>query len=504
MIAEIPRNRVKRVVWRAGIRPRLRARELWLLLAVAGTLGVGWVGMASTRAGELSVGRPWPLLVYLGALLAIHVLFTIAGRRMDQVLLPVVGLLGGLSLLLMARLPQRLATRELGPWELGLMDLQLAWLLLGLGVLAATAILLRRDGWLRDYKYTWAMLGIALLVLVFLLGDEVNGARLSITIGPLSGQPSELLKVVLVVFLAAYLADNRVLLAAHSTRLGPLRLPPLPYLLPMLAMLGLAIAVVIVQRDLGAALLFFGVFLAMLYVATRRTAYVVVGLGMAVAAAIVLYRLFPHVRLRVDVWLDPAADPLGSGYQVLRALYAFGRGGIVGTGLGAGLPTVDGSLAIPALHTDFAFAALGEELGLAGAVAICALFLVIAGRGLRIAALARDEFGALLAAGLTLVIVLQAALIIGGNLKLVPLTGITLPFVSYGGSSLLANGLVIGLLLAFSDTSTTRVAMPARLLRRPRRSAETEAPAASGVEETLAAADPLDAAPAPEAGDDAR
>jgi cell division protein FtsW (lipid II flippase) len=225
---------------------------------------------------------------------------------------------------------------------------------------------------------------------------------------------------------------------------------------------------------------------------------------MAVAAAIVLYRLFPHVRLRVDVWLDPAADPLGSGYQVLRALYAFGRGGIVGTGLGAGLPTVDGSLAIPALHTDFAFAALGEELGLAGAVAICALFLVIAGRGLRIAALARDEFGALLAAGLTLVIVLQAALIIGGNLKLVPLTGITLPFVSYGGSSLLANGLVIGLLLAFSDTSTTRVAMPARLLRRPRRSAETEAPAASGVEETLAAADPLDAAPAPEAGDDAR
>jgi cell division protein FtsW (lipid II flippase) len=216
----------------------------------------------------------------------------------------------------------------------------------------------------------------------------------------------------------------------------------------------------------------------MLYVATRRTAYVVVGLGMAAVAAFALYRLFPHVRLRLDVWLDPAADPLGSGYQVLRALYAFGRGGIVGTGLGAGLPTVDGSLAIPALHTDFAFAALGEELGLAGAVAICALFLVIAGRGLRIAALARDEFGALLAAGLTLVIVLQAALIIGGNLKLVPLTGITLPFVSYGGSSLLANGLVIGLLLAFSDTSTTRVAMPARLLRRPRRSAETVAPAA--------------------------
>jgi cell division protein FtsW (lipid II flippase) len=191
---------------------------------------------------------------------------------------------------------------------------------------------------------------------------------------------------------------------------------------------------------------------------------------MFLAAAAVLVQLFPVVRVRIDVWLDPAADPLGSGFQVLRALYAFGRGGILGTGLGEGLPSVSGSLAIPAIHTDFAFAALGEELGLAGAVAICALYLVIAGRGLRIAARAADEFGALLAAGLTLVIVLQAALIIGGNLKLVPLTGITLPFVSYGGSSMLANGLVVGLLLAFSDTSATRtVRATTRVLGRPQR-----------------------------------
>ncbi len=477
---DIPRNPVRRVLWRAGIRPRPRGRELLLLLAVAGALAVGWVSLASTRAGALSVGRPWPLLAYLGALGAVHLLFLIAGRRMDQILLPVVGLLGGLSLLLMARLPDTLVERDLGPWRLGLLELQLAWLVLALAVLAATAIVVRRDAWLRDYRYTWAALGIVLLLLVFLLGDEVNGARLSLTVGPLSGQPSELLKVVLVIFLAAYLADNRVLLAAHSTRWGPVRLPPLPYLLPMVAMLGLAIAVVVIQRDLGAALLFYGVFLAMLYIATRRTAYVVLGVTLMAAAAGALYRMFPHVRLRVDVWLDPAADPLGSGFQVIRALYAVGRGGILGTGLGAGLPTVDGAQAIPALHTDFVFAALGEELGLAGAIALCALFLIIAGRGLRIAALARDEFGALLAAGLTLLVVLQAALIIGGDLKLVPLTGVTLPFVSYGGSSLLASGLVMGLLLGCSDASRGRLTLPSRVLHRPARSpAPGDGPAAT-------------------------
>jgi len=464
MTTAIPRNPVVRVFWRVGIRPRPRMRELLLLAAVALTLAVGWVSLASTRAGELSIGRPLPLLAYLAALLVVHAVFVVSGRRMDQILLPMVGLLGGLSLLLMARLPQSLVRRTVGPFELGLMELQLVWLLVGLSVLGGVAVLLRRDGWLRDYRYTWAAAGILLLALVFLLGDEVNGARLSITIGPLTGQPSELLKVVLVVFLAAYLADNRALLAGHSTRLGPLRLPPLPYLLPLLSMWGLAILVVVVQRDLGAALLFFSVFLGLLYIATRRVAYVVIGMVLFSVAAAALYQLFPHVRLRVDVWLDPTADPLGSGFQVLRALYAFGRGGILGTGLGAGLPAVGEGQAIPLLHSDFAFAALGEELGLAGAVAICALFLVIGGRGLRIAARAADEFGALLAAGLTLVIVLQAALIMAANLRLVPLTGVTLPLISYGGSSILTNALVVGSLLALSDRTAVR-GVPAPTVR---------------------------------------
>jgi cell division protein FtsW (lipid II flippase) len=448
------------VFWRVGVRPRARTRELSLLLVLALTLLVGWIGLASTRAGSLTLGEPQPLAVFLASLFAVHVTFTLSGRRMDQLLLPVVGLLGGLSLLLMTRLPQSLVVHHVEQVELGLAQAQLAWLVIGAGVMGAMAVLMRSDGWLRFYKYSWAVAGIAGLSLVFLLGQEVNGARLSIRVGPFSAQPSELLKVILVVFLAAYLADNRSLLARHSTRVGPIALPPIPYLLPMLAMWGIAILMVVIQRDLGAAFLFFGLFLALVYVATRRASYVVLGLALFLAAAAVLYQTFPHVRTRVDIWLDPWADPLGSGYQVVRALYAFARGGVLGTGLGAGLPEVDGVPAIPAIHTDFVFAALGEELGLLGAVAVCGVYLIIAERGLRIAARAGDEFQALLAAGLTLVIVLQAALIIGGDLKLVPLTGITLPFVSYGGSSLLTNSLVVGLLLALSDRGRSRVVPP--------------------------------------------
>ncbi len=319
------------------------------------------------------------------------------------------GVLGGLSLLLMERLPQGLVVQRLGDRTLHLGDAQLLWLLLGAGVLGIAAISIRSVRWLREYRYTWAALGIALLAAVFLLGDEVNGARLSVRLGPFSGQPSELLKVILVVFLAAYLADNRPILASTSTRLGPIALPPLPYLLPMLAMWGIAVAMVIVQRDLGAALLLFSVFLALLYIATRRGSYVVLGLLLFAAGAWLLYGQLAHVRTRVDIWLDPWTDPLGAGYQVIQALYAFGRGGILGTGLGAGLPSIGNVPAIPLVHTDFAFAALGEELGLMGALAIGACYLVLAERGLRIAARAPDEFQALLAAGLTLVVVLQAA-----------------------------------------------------------------------------------------------
>ena len=462
--------RAARAGRRFAITPRVRGRELGLLSLVAAGLVVGSLSLGATLGfkaeaadggnGPIDLSAPAGadlLVVYLGALFAVHLALVIAGRRTDQILLPTVGLLGGIGLLLMVRLPQNLAG-SLG----GLARTQLVWLLLGLAVIAVLAIAVRSDVWLRRYKYTWAAVGVVLLLLTFVFGRDVNGARLSLTIAGISGQPSELLKVILVVFLAGYLSENRPLLVEESTHLGPIRLPPLPYLAPMVAMWAIALGIVIVQRDLGAALLFFAVFLLLLYVSTARVSYVVLGLGAFLVGAGVLYFVFSHVRTRIDIWLAPFADPNGAGYQVVQALHAFARGGLIGTGLGAGLPTIAGRPPIPALHTDFPFAALGEELGLVGILAILGLYLVLVQRGLRIAAAAQDEYRAILAAGLSLVIGVQAFIIAGGNLKVIPLTGITLPFISYGGSSLLANAVIVGLLIALSERAHDPLPPPRR------------------------------------------
>jgi cell division protein FtsW (lipid II flippase) len=449
---------------RPRIRPRPRTTETVLLALVAAALVTGAVSLGATQrfnaariAGEtlasldLTPPDPVALAIYLGAIGLVHGAFILAGRRIDQVLLPAVAMLGGIGLLLMQRLPQDLVVQSAFGLVLGLGQLQLVWLLVAAGVIGTLALAVRSDAWLRTYKYTWAAAGIGLLLLTFVFGSDVNGARLSLSIGPVSGQPSELLKVILVVFLAAYLSENRSLLAEESTRIGPLRLPPLPYLAPIVAMWAIALGIVVVQRDLGAALLFFAVFLALLYVATGRISYVAGGLVLFLAGSFVLYNVFGHVQQRVDNWLDPWADASGAGFQTVQALYALGRGGLLGVGLGAGLPTIGGRLPIPAVHTDYPLAALGEELGLIGLLAVLGLYLVVVERGLRIAAAAHDDFRSLLAAGLALVVGIQAFIIAAGNLKLIPLTGITLPLISYGGSSLLANAIVVGLLLALSD-----------------------------------------------------
>ena len=445
--------------FRLALRPRFRRRELGLLLVVSVALIAGRISLGVTQraaaarlagdSGPVAIVVPTDLAIlaaYVGVLFAAHLALVLAGRRTDQILLPTVGMLGGIGLLLMERLPQTLAG-SLG----GLARTQLVWLVLSFALITALAVAVRNDAWLRRYKYTWAAVGVGLLLLAFVFGRDVNGARLGIAIGPLTGQPSELLKVILVVFLAGYLSENRSLLVEESTRIGPFSVPPLPYLAPMVAMWAMALGIVVVQRDLGAALLFFLVFLLLLYVATARVSYVVLGVAAALIGGAILYSRLGYVQTRVDVWLNPFADAQGAGFQIVQALHAFARGGLIGTGLGAGLPTIGGRPPIPALHTDFPFAALGEELGLVGILAILGLYLVVIERGLRIAATAPDEFRAILAAGLSLVVGVQAFIIAAGNLKLVPLTGITLPFVSYGGSSLLANGLVVGLLIALSE-----------------------------------------------------
>jgi cell division protein FtsW (lipid II flippase) len=458
------------------IKPRPRWREARLLAIVAAAILAGSVSLELARRSDetaatagFSPAEPFHLAVYLGVLVAAHLAQVLTGRRTDQVLLPAVGLLGGISLLLMERLPQDLVVQRFFGAELGLADVQLVWLVLAIGIATTLAIVVRSDRWLRLYKYTWAAAGVALLLLTFVLGTEINGQRLTLSFGPISGQPSELLKVILVVFLAGYLSENRSLLVEESTRIGPIAIPPLPYLAPMVAMWAIALGIVVVQRDLGAALLFFAVFLLLLYTATARPGYVVLGVLLFLAGAFVMYQLVSHVQTRVDIWIDPWKDSAVTGYQVIQALYAFARGGLVGSGLGGGIPTT-----IPAVETDFPFAALGEELGLVGIMAILGLYLVVIERGLRIGAAAGDDFRSLLSTGLALVVGVQAFIIAAGNLKLIPLTGITLPFISYGGSSMLVNGIVVGLLLALSDKGVEPPPAPkppGRLARLTRRGA---------------------------------
>jgi cell division protein FtsW len=415
------------------------------------------LGFAVSHIASTGLADPGPLglaAIYVVMVLAAHFVLVIAGHRGDPLLLPLVATIGGIGLVMLNRLPQGLRGTNLFGLQLGMAETQVLWFGVGLMAMLAVAIGLRDDGFLRHYKYTWALGGAALLVLTFLFGVEENGARLWIAAGPVRFQPGEAIKIVLVVFIAGYLAEKRALLTSATMRIGFLKIPPVPYLLPMLAIFVIVMLIVVVMRDLGTALLFLGIFLTMLFVATGRRSYVLLGILLFVAGSYVAYNLFDHVRIRVNNWIDPFADVTDAGYQTVQALYAFGRGGLFGEGLGQGLPTISGRLPIPALETDFIFAAVGEELGLIGAFALLALALALVFRGLRVAMLARDDFSAMLAVGLTTSLGLQTLIIVAGNVKLIPLTGITFPFVSYGGSSLLASFVVVGLLLSISHRSS--------------------------------------------------
>lgn len=439
-----------------------RPVELRLLLPLVILVPLGFV---VTHIAQTNTLDPGPLAIavgYVGLMLGAHIALRLTGNRGDQFLLPVVATVGGVGIVMLNRLPQDLLGTNLFGVQLGMATTQLIWFGVGVAAMLLIAARFRDDRALRHYKYTWALAGVLLLVLTFLFGREVNGARLWIFVGPVGFQPGEAIKIVLVIFIAGYLAEKRTLLAGASARIGPVRVPPLPYLLPMIAIFVMVMLIVVISRDLGTALLFLGIFLTMLFVATGRRSYVLLGLLLFVAGSFVAYNLFGHVRVRVDNWIDPFVDPSGTGYQTVQALYAFGRGGLFGEGLGQGLPTISGHLPIPALPTDFIFAAVAEELGLIGAFALLALVMVLVFRGLRTAVLARDDFSSMLAVGLTVSLGLQTLIIAAGNVKLVPLTGITFPFVSYGGSSLLACFVVVGLLLAISHRSAVDAAVEGR------------------------------------------
>jgi cell division protein FtsW (lipid II flippase) len=389
-----------------------------------------------------------PAAIVTGLALAVtavvaHVTVRAFAPDADPTLLPLAFLLNGLGLVFVRRVD--LATGS------DLAATQTVWTAVSVGALCAVLLMIRRVGVLGRYQYTFGLLTIVLLLSPLIPGltaGVINGARLWIDIGGMRFQPGEIAKLTMVVFLAGYLERNRALLSVATQRIGPVMLPAARHLAPVLVAAVMAMVIMAGLRDLGTALLFFGAFIAMLYVATGRIAYPAFGAVFFAFAAWIAYQQFSHVRVRVSIWLDPWADVTGTGYQLAQSLFALGTGGLTGTGLGLGRPQD-----VPFSATDAIFVVIGEELGLLGATVVLLLYLVIVVRGFRIAQTARDEFGTLLATGLTVTLAAQTFVIVGGLTRLVPLTGITLPFVSYGGSALLSNYLLIAILLRISDES---------------------------------------------------
>ncbi len=416
-----------------------RNLELLLLLIAAPLVIVLFAMLVVTGGQELSFNTLGVPIGIFAAFIVSHLAVRKLAPESDPAILPIVFALSGIGIAFVTRLAPDLAVR------------QLMWLFLGIGFMLAVLVIARNLDKLANYKYTLIIAGVLLLLSPMLpvIGQEIYGSRIWLSIGPFSFQPGELAKICIVLFLAGYLAQNREMLSVFTWDVGPFRLPSLPTLIPLLVMWALAFVVVVLEKDLGSALVLFLVFLVMLYVATGKKLYVVVGVALAGAAAIVLWMFFGHVQQRVDIWLDPFADPTNTGYQLVQTLYSLADGGLFGVGIGQGMAE-----SIPVVESDFIFTAIAEETGLLGAAGVLLLYLCFAIRGILTAARAKSDVSSFIATGLTAIIILQAFIIVGGVTRLIPLTGITLPFVSQGGSSLLAGFIIVGFLLRCGDEGT--------------------------------------------------
>jgi cell division protein FtsW (lipid II flippase) len=423
-----------------------RNRELVGLIPASLLVTGGFAAVFIQRQDQLSDLSLTYGAMFLGLCLAAHLFLRFTLPHADPYLFPLMAVLACFGLVVIYRIDEKLA-RE-----------QAQWFVFGLVLFMATIVFLRDYRVLERYRYLIAFASIALLMAPRLpgVGSQINGAYLAVRIGSIQFQPAEFAKIGIVIFLASYLRDTRQVLVIGARRILGVTLPPIKHFGPLLVIWGLAMLMLLVIRDLGSSLMFFGAFLALLYIATNRLSFVTVGLLLFAAGAWYFGTHITHVHDRILAWQHPfdlkLYNEVGGSYQVAQALFAQADGGMFGTGFGQALLDLPGGGKIlPAAHTDLIYAVITNELGLVGACAVLLTYLLIVERGFRIATLARDSFSTLLAAGLTAVFALQVFVIVGGVTKVIPLTGVTLPFISYGGSSIVANFVLLALLLLVSD-----------------------------------------------------
>jgi cell division protein FtsW (lipid II flippase) len=425
-----------------------RNRELLGLLPASLLIVAGFTAIFIQQHEQLSNLSLTYGAFFLALCLAVHVVIRLTLPTADPYLFPLVAVLACFGLVVIYRIDETLA-RD-----------QAQWFVVGLVLFTATIVLLRDLRVLERYRYTIALGGLLLLFLPRVpgIGQQVNGAYLGVKLGPISFQPAEFGKIAIIIFLAAYLRDTRQVLVQGSRRLLGVTIPPLKHFGPLLLVWGTAMFMLVFIRDLGSSLMYFGAFLALVYVATNRLSFVTVGMALFALGAWFFASTVSHVHDRVQIWLDPFNPRWveDEGYQIAQSLFAQADGGLFGTGFGASLLRVGDANLIPAPHTDLIYAVIVNELGLIGACGLILVYLLFAERGFKVAMLAGDSFSKLLAAGLAAVFALQVFVIVGGVTRVIPLTGVTLPFVSYGGSSIMANFVLLALLLRISAQGPAR------------------------------------------------
>ncbi|MBV9453813.1 MAG: FtsW/RodA/SpoVE family cell cycle protein [Rubrobacter sp.] len=378
--------------------------------------------------------------VYLGTMCMLYFAVRIRLRHSDALLIPLVTLLTGVGLLMVYRLTYNVDGVQ------NLAITQVVWILVGSGALFLTILLFRDYQRLLNYRYLLALIAIGLITSTILFGREVNGAKLWLQIGPVSFEPSQFAQILLIMFFAKYLAEKREVMTVTTRSFLGLQIPSLKYFGPVVLVWLISIALLIFEKDIGFSLLFMAVSLLMMYTATGRITYVLLGTLLFLIGLPVLYQVFTHVRVRIDSWLDPWSDPYATGFQILQSIFNISDGGLTGTGLGQGF-----AQSIPDVQTDYVFSAIASELGFLGATVILLTFLMFAYRGMKIALLAEDPASKLLAGGLTITFTLQTLIVVGGVTKAIPLTGLGLPFVSYGGTAVISNFILTGFLLVISE-----------------------------------------------------